>query len=290
MNNFFLFFYFCITIFNISASIDTDKTYAAEKNIGNFTNDRSPSTVFGFGQFILDEGNTNLYLYIEQDKGQKQNSVTLFPLVAYGIADYLSAYCSLPLIVSCYENGIKSHGLGDLTAQFEYVFWQLSKPIDVWATIVANLTLPTANTLRNQSLGLGSPSFFLGTTISMLSTKWYAYAEAGGSFVATKYKCIKPGNCFLYEWGFGYNLASQKNTAITMLFDFNGIYTQKDVSNTGISDPNSGGNIVYIGPTLFYSYKSWAITFGIQGPALQALNGTQNKQYYRTLFSASVQF
>lgn len=273
------------------ADADTENTEPSSKKTGNFANDRSPGTSFGFGQYILDEGNTAFYLYIDQSKGKKQSEITLYPLVAYGIADYLSVFCSIPLVTSCYSDGKKSRGIGDVITQFEYVYWQPStKHIDGWATLVGNITFPTASTPHDESLGLGTPSFFLGSTLSILSTKWYAYAEGGATLIPASYKCTRTGNCFLYEWGAGYNLLGKNNTILALLIDFNGIYTKKDKDNMGVSDPNSGGNILYIGPTLFYSHKSLVLTFGIQGPAVQHLNGTQNKQYYRTLFAGSISF
>ncbi len=262
-----------------------------DKEGGNFSNSRTPGSYFCFGQWIQDEGTTSYYLFLDQSKGKNQSEICLSPLVVYGIADYLSVFITLPITLSSYEKPDKYRGIGDLTAQFEYVLFSKSdKKRDMYGSLIANIGLPTASRSNGEVLGYGVPSFFLGADYYMLSHRWYAYCAAGATLASTPFECVKSGHEILYEWGFGINLAGWKDNVLTLIFDFNGIYTQKDTNLKGEPDKDTGSNIMYVGPTLFYSHKKFLFAFGIQGPVYEQLNGDQDKQHFRTLTTLSYNF
>lgn len=284
-------------------SQSTDAKEQNEKKTGNFANERTPGTYFGFGQYIEDEGTVSLYLFLDQEKGKHQSYIAFCPYAVYALTDSLAVYGSLPLIVSDSSDGDTSRGIGDLLLNAEYSFWDRSTDYsDSYATIVTGVSIPSATTIiststaddgscicKKDSLGYNVPTIFVGATISTLSEKWYAYADCGATIVTSSYNGVKTGNEVVYDFGFGYNLAGWNNRVLTLLFDVDGSYTQKDKED-GCHDPDTGGHLIYMGPTLFYSHKSWVFAAGIEGVAYQRLNGDQNKNHFRSLLTASIQF
>lgn len=64
------------------------------------------------------------------------------------------------------------------------------------------------------------------------------------------------------------------------MVEFDGIYTWKDKIQ-GVTDPNSGGNLIFLTPSIFISSKeSFLMQFGVGFPIQQHLFGHQNRKEY----------
>jgi hypothetical protein len=63
------------------------------------------------------------------------------------------------------------------------------------------------------------------------------------------------------------------------MIEFDGSYAEKDKIQ-GKTDPNSGGNVIFIVPSIWLSSKRWILQGGIGLPLLQNLNGHQDKIKY----------
>ena len=75
--------------------------------------------------------------------------------------------------------------------------------------------------------------------------------------------------------GLGRNIDTPNNTSIlNWLVEFNGIYTQRDTIN-GTVDPNSGGHILFVGPSIWFSTPRTIIQIGIEFPVFQRSFGNQ---------------
>ncbi len=263
--------------------------------IGNFTYDRQPNTNFGFGQNILTKNSSLTAINLVQQKGHNANIFAVVPQFLYGITSALSLNILLPILPINDLNYCKATGIGNLITQLEYAFYQKQGDyIFNQATIVANITYPTAHTWSSclkgdePSAGFNATSFFLGVTASHLSTYWYTFASPG-IYLTTTNHSTKQGNIFFYQAGFGRYLTTIYKAIAVLLLDINGSYIQKTTTN-GITNNNTGGNIIFMGPSLSITANQWEIKGGIQFPAYQRFNNTQNKQSFQSLISISLVF
>ena len=129
------------------------------------------------------------------------------------------------------------------------------------------------------SSGINGTTFFIGTTASHLSQKWYTYISPGVTLTTTHHQ-IKDGNIFIYQAGFGYNLGNPWGTTFVALFDVLGSTTQKTVS-FDIDEENTGGTLITTGPTLTMIYNTYGVRLGFLVPCYQRLNGIQLKQHWQ---------
>ena|SRR3990167_373925 len=247
----------------------------------------TPVTTFGFGQNIVDKKNLLFYPYIYFFTGKNTHLVELAPAFLYGITNWLSLYVIIPFFTPYKINGVTSSGLSNIIIQMEYAFiQQISDTAINEATIVINVSPPSAHLKTSFDLCCtpttlaNSASFFLGATASHTSLDWYIYGSAGVTISVTK-ECTHYGNSWLYEAGIGHYLASvHKQYTLAGILEFNGVYNQKN-SAFGQHIQNSGGNTFYIGPSLCLCANRWQVQGGFQLPAVQKLNGCQQKQSLR---------
>lgn len=250
---------------------------------------QQPGPTFSFGQNIIDQGAMLFIEGVVQVKGCNLNFVTVFTQLLYGITDDLSLFIDLHSVPHFISDGFISTGLGDLNVQLEYAFFEKKTATSTaQSTLVTAVSLPTGSAEKNPSTGLGAPGFFLGVTFSYLSTKWYAFAD-DGILLTTRNKGIKFGNQFFYEFGLGHNLGNPGGCILLGLLEFNGFWTNKNRIKC-IINPNSGGNMIFLGPSIFLSSERFILQAGIQFPILQQLNGIQNKAKFRTLILGAVTF
>jgi hypothetical protein len=73
------------------------------------------------------------------------------------------------------------------------------------------------------------------------------------------------------------------------MIEFDGTYSEKNKIK-GTTDPNSGGNVIFITPSIWLSSKRWIIQWGIGFPVIQNLNGHQNKIKYSIDYNLGVAF
>ena len=279
---------------------------------GNLAGSRFPATLFGFGQNIIHQNKSILYANMLQQKATQEEVVAFYPSFLYGITNYLSLYVSIPTVPKFELNEVTVHGLGNISAQLEYAWYSLqTADAQIQATIVANLTFPTANissasfSIRDSIHLYNSSSIFLGGTTSYLSDAWYLYASAGYVFNTTSSSSTTTttvdmtttcstqkahnGDIAYYQWGIGHSLGMIGPIQAMFDLEFNGIYSKKDKKNS-VPQESSGGNIIFCGPTLCLIDDQWQLQVGIQLPILQKVNGTQSTQRYRTMMIGSVKF
>lgn len=248
---------------------------------GNFAlpSSQQPAPLIGFGQNIISQHETQLFLFADNFAGVNKHFMDLIPSVLYGITDKLSIFISTPYAASYEVGQKKSTGFEDVSAQLEYAFY--SKSISNFtdqATVVANVTAPTGSIQKNPSTGVGSPSFFLGTTFNRTYVDWFVFGSPGAVLTTAK-DSTKFGNSYLYQFGFGRNIADINGWLLAWMAEIDGTYTQQNRVR-GIIDPNSGGNVVYITPSIWASTKKFIFQFGVGLPATQNLYGNQTRDTY----------
>jgi hypothetical protein len=287
---------YCLTIATQTLGTESENI-GRIAHTGNFSKKRQPNTNFGFGQNILSKGKLISYLNLYQQKGDKQHSISIIPQLLYGITDSFSITTWLPCLPQNNLNCCKARGIGNLIVQLESALYETKSAKQEainQITIVANIGFPTAQSWascppsQQPSPGFNATNFFFGITASHLSELWYGYLSPG-AILTTQGHTVKMGNQFLYQGGGGRYLGTLKNAIFIALLDINGNYSQKDRSCSGPNN-NTGGNIIFVGPSLSITANQWEFKGGIQFPIVQHFNGTQGTQQFQTLLSTSILF
>lgn len=256
----------------------------AEKplKIGNlaFSVSQQPTPLISFGQHILNKKQAQFVVLANELKGKDNYSINLVPSLIYGLTDNLSITLFGPLAVRYRQNEHRSTGPQDAIIQFEYAFYTKAyRTFYDQATIVANVSIPTGSVRKNPPTGFGANSFFIGGTYSRMEINWFYFASSGGIMTTTSHR-TKIGNQFLYQLGFGRRIMNNKEWLIDWMIEFTGIYSWKD-RLIGEQNPDSGGNIILMTPSLFIaSIESLTVQIGLGVPLVQHLNGHQNKTDY----------
>jgi hypothetical protein len=88
------------------------------------------------------------------------------------------------------------------------------------------------------------------------------------------------GNQFLYQWGVGRNILSRPSEFIfTGMIELTGLYGGKNKIK-GKVDSNSGGNSLFLTPSLWISTQKFIVQLGVGFPIVQRLFGDQHKNHY----------
>jgi hypothetical protein len=269
--------------------------------IGNFALpiSQQPSPLFAFGQNIINKDDALGYDTFLKIQGKCTKKLLLNQYYfLYGLNDNTVLLAGFTLPVISREGCLTTSGFGDTLFQLEYAYLNKGGPTFLTqGTIVASVYLPSGvfePSLQGAGLpphqpftGFGATSFFLGTTINHTTIDWYAFGSIG-EIITTRAKCkSKIGNTLFYQAGAGYNLKYLKDKIIMLMVEMDGIYSQKD-KLLGATDANSGANIIYVGPVLFYSTPNWIFQTGIIFPVSQRFSGNQEKNSY--YFSISLAY
>lgn len=271
---------FIILQFLVTATKEDDSV--DEGNLALPTS-QQPGPLFCLGQNIVDQGNFQAFAYTDWQNGQNKRFNEVLPQCLYGITDSLSLYTVVPVATKFRLNNNCSSGLEDMYVQLEYAYYtkKHSKSVNQ-ATVIANVTFPTGSIFKNPRLGNGSVSFLLGLTASHLAIDWYYFISTGAQLTTTKNQ-IKAGNKFYYQGGIGRNLEYESSKRIiTILLELFGTYSQKNKIG-GISEPNSGGNIFYIGPSLWFSTQHFIFSTGIAFPVIHTEQEFGKHNYFLAL-------
>lgn len=249
--------------------------------IGNFALPASqqPSGLVAFGGNIIDSGEVQIYMFADDFVGRRKQVIDIFPNIVFGITDSLSLLFAFPFTPQFLDDGHRSSGLEDFLVQFEYAFYtKKNKWCADQATIVTGLTIPTGSVHKNPPTGTGSPGFFIGATYMHECVDWFVFT-CPGAFLTTENHHTKLGNQFLYQFGIGHNIPSPPGWIYACMVEVDGQYNQKNRFK-GKIDPNSGGNVIIVTPSLWFSTKDMLVQFGLGFPILQNLFGKQNKIDY----------
>jgi len=250
--------------------------------IGNFAlpSTQQPGAFLSMGQNVIDKNQIQLYCLADVFQGSKRHNIDAIPAVVYGITNNLSAFFNIPIAISYKQDDSHSSGLEDMFLQFEYaISSKTTSDSSYQSTILANVTFPTGSTEKTPNTGIGAPSYFLGVTFDKTYVNWLVFTSYGG-VLTTKRNETKYGNELLYQLGVGRNIYSIPSKWIfAWMVEADGQYTEKNKIN-GVKDPNSGGNVLFITPSMWISSNHLILQLGAGVPVIQHLIGTQDKNSY----------
>jgi hypothetical protein len=267
------------THFSATAFTSCNFPEPEQLRIGNLAlpSSQQPGTLFGFGQYIVDEGDFLGACAPIFQLGHDNNFSYVVPYLTYGIQDDMVVIFSLPVAAEFRDGCHTSSGLLDAYLEFEYAMYSYVTEVSSWEfSLVGAFTLPFGNWRKQPSTGFGSPAFFAGTIARYLSTEWYWYLALGG-FFTTSHNNSRGGNTYLYQTGFGKNIGYESDKWIcTLIFELNGNFSEKH-KFCGILDQNTGGTQIALGPSIFFSTQKFIFQAGILPVVYQKWNGRQRK-------------
>lgn len=250
--------------------------------IGNFSLPASqqPAALFGFGGNVIDKGEVQLYFFVDEFKGRKNRlNMDVIPGILFGINEEWSLFFNAPFTPIMRDGRHRSSGLEDFFIQAEYAFYNKKTPCYFdQATLVANITFPTGSVRKNPATGFGAPSFFLGGTYYRTLVDWFFFTSHGAILTTSDHR-TRIGDQFLYQFGLGRNLPSPEGWIYAWMVELDGQYTQKNRIR-GRLDNNSGGNIIFVTPSIWLSSKEALLQIGATLPIAQNLFGKQHKIDY----------
>jgi len=268
------FFIVLIVCLNVIGKESDDEV--KQVKVGNFAvrGTTQPGSLLGFGQNIIDQYDTLGVFYSIINLGKDLNFTHLVPEILYGLRDDLSIILAFPIAAKSKYGDHSSSGMSDIVVQMEYAVYGNHKPTYTnQISLVGSVALPSGNECKNPSIGFGSPTFFLGFVFEHLATEWYGYTSYGGLITTKNGTEIKAGNQFLYQAGFGRNIAYAPNRWTCMwLVEFSGNY-QKKAKLNGCTEDNSGSNSILVGPALWFSTNRFIIEAGAAPFVYQNLFG-----------------
>lgn len=250
---------------------------------------QQPGPLVSFGERVLDQGEIQLFLFGDGFFGKKNYDTELLGSFVYGITDTLSIYFDVPYAPANKYGNDKSSGIKDLIVQVEYAFYSGSE--ETWgeqATIVGAIQLPTGSHSKDPPTGLGSPSFFMGLTFNRTEFEWVYFCSTG-VHLTTRHRNFKAGNEFLYQGGIGRNICTPPGWIYAGIVEVIGLYTWQDRTN-GQKDPDSGGNVIAIVPSIWISSEKTIFQLGVGYSVVEHLFGDQRKAPYSVYFNVGWTF
>jgi len=238
--------------------------------IGNFSLpiSQQPGPLVSFGQNIIEKGELQLFVYADAFIGKNNYLTDVIPAILYGITDQLSFFFNVPFSPGNKDRANRSSGIEDIFAQLEYAFYTRNSSYSSdQATIVANVAFPTGSSTKIPATGFGSYSYFLGATFNHMEINWFVFTSPGFEFT-TSHHGTKFGYQLLYQFGFGRYIPSPCGWIFAWMVEFDGQYTWKNRIK-GAIDPNSGGNTIYVNPSIWVSTKKIIFQLGPGFPIVQ---------------------
>lgn len=267
---------------------ETPQATGSEGNLSLPTS-QQPGPLLAFGENILDKNQKQIFLSANAFLGKKSYSTTVAPNLVWGVATDLSLFVSVPFSPSSKDHHAHSSGLEDLLVQFKYTFYNgQNASATNQATVVANVGFPTGSSSKNPPTGFGSTSFFLGTTFNHTEIDWLFFLSPGVQLTTSKHG-TQFGDQIFYQFGFGRNIPSPTGWIFAWIVELDGLFAWKNKFK-GHTDPDSGGNVIYVTPSIWISSKYLILQCGAGYPIVQHLFGHQSRKFLSLDFNFGITF
>ncbi len=257
---------------------DEEKKTLKKGNLA-LTPSQQPGPLIGFGDNVIDKDQVQLSLTLDDFSGRGKHFNDAIPNLNYGVSDQLSFLFVVPYALDYKDKHSHSDGFEDVLMQLEYAYFIKEETCFVdSATIVANVSFPTGSIEKDPPTGIGTAGFFIGATYNHTAIDWFYFTSYGADFSGTKDKS-KIGNIYLYQLGFGKNIWYSDHSIFSWMVEIDGFYNEHNKIH-GVRDPNSGGNVIYATPSLWYSTDQLIVQLGLGYAIQQNLFGDQGQSRY----------
>lgn len=141
--------------------------------------------------------------------------------------------------------------------------------------IIAGVKLPTGSRSGSVTLGSGSTDFLFAFAAGRETRLWYYFADARYR-LNTSNGGERQGNLFQYDAAFGVRPYQSEywTPDLVTLVEINGKLEAKETAH-GVANPNSGGHILSVAPSILLSYRNVMLKTALKIPLRKDLNDVQ---------------
>lgn len=215
--------------------------------------------------------------------GKKITLIPTLSIVNHGFTDRLGIRAMITSVVAMREFHRREKAFGDM---FLFLGWHPIKGKTMLMTLLAGLKIPTSS----------KPLVFLYATQSLdfpfefqcvhMGKKWYAEESVFINITGVPRKHIKFGNFYNWALAFGPHYKLEKTQSnLFILGRLTGDHIRKAKIN-GVTNDDSGGTIVLLGPEIAWSTDRVVLRSIIQAPIANRPFGIQDNADFRLFFSA----
>lgn len=255
--------------------------------------------IFGLGPHVIYKGGVGVEVEIDGARSssnqETERELAIDTEIIYGITSDLAATLVLPGILDKLEKNAtenrSSAGFGDVSLRLKYRFWRQDSPgTQDSAAIILGGKFPTGNENKNPKLGSGSTDFLFGLAAARESRRWYYFGDFRYR-LNTKNNQFKAGDKIFADAAIGIRpwLTEYLEPDWVFLVETNWETQQRnELFGQDVSD--SGGNLLFVSPGFFLTYRNWAVKGGVQVPVYQNLNGNQPEVDYRFALGVEIHY
>ncbi len=247
--------------------------------------------IFGFGSHTIYKGGFGLEMEIEKEK-----DFVLHKEIIYGITEDLAVTLALSYVLDrkLDAEGIEksSSGLSDTSLRVKYRFWRRDRPgIQDSAAFIIGIKFPMGDADKSPRLGSGSTDFLFGLAAARESLLWYYFGDIRYRLNTRESSGLKVGDRFFADVAMGIRPwpAKYLKPDLVVLVELNWETSMRNEFD-GLDVKDSGGNLLFISPSFFLTYRNWAVKGGVQIPLYQNLYGNQPGEDYRFKLAVEIHF
>ena len=255
--------------------------------------------IFGLGPHVIYKGGVGVEVEIDGERSsgnqKTDEELAIDTEIIYGITSDLAATLVIPGILYKVEKTATadqaSSGFGDVSFRLKYRFWRRDSPgTQDSAAIILGGKFPTGDENERPKLGSGSTDFLFGLAAARESRRWYYFGDFRYR-LNTQDDQFKAGDKIFADVAIGIRpwLTEYLEPDWVFLVEMNWETQQRnELFEKDVSD--SGGNLLFVSPGFFLTYRNWAIKGGVQVPVYQNLYGNQPEVDYRFALGIGIHF
>ncbi len=223
--------------------------------------------------------------------GEKETEQELALEYEYGVTADWTVKAEIPLVDKD-SNGNGSTGIGDMVLGTKYRFLRVDLPGKQYSTTALfQIKLPTGDDDRSPRLGSGSTDFVGGLLHGLESRRWYYNTAARYRLNTEGGGDLEKGDKVFLDIVGGVRpvLTGYKEPDTVLFLELNFENAERDTLR-GSDVADTGGWELFLSPGVFWTYRTYAVTAGVQIPIAENLNGTQATSDYRFKLSMKYEF
>ena len=251
--------------------------------------------IFAPGAHVHSKDGHEISLQYNRDKksgaGEKETEQELALEYEYGVTADWTVKAEIPLVNKSL-NANESTGIGDAVLATKYRFIRVDLPGQQYSTTALfQIKLPTGDDDRNPRLGSGSTDFLGGLLHGLESRRWYYNTAARYRLNTEGGGGLEKGDKVLLDIVGGVRpvLTGYKEPDTVFFLELNFENSERDTLR-GSAVADTGGWELFLSPGIFWTYRTYAVTAGVQIPIADNLNGNQATSDYRFQWSIKYQF
>ncbi len=284
-----LFIYLFFLITQVALSMEKSSTpFSTGQNLS-----RSASATTGKQQQLTVGAATSPKKHVwdivnEVDWIRTEDSTFILDLttIVYGFTDWFGLQFQLPIFLKNQDPFGTTRGVGDINIQLSF---SIKDKINNFQ-LTTGPQFPTGSINKKPVTSTGSIDWVGELFASHDSEYWYGDAALDWD-KTSEWHHQKQGSSLIWflTWGPKVRFKKKSPSQFYLLVGWTGIY-EKHVEVNEVIDPNTGSQVIFIGPFVSWLRKDFLLEGTWQIPIGQALNGDQGKYLYRAVVSMQIEF